>query len=207
MITVTVIAIAVLVLAALVVELVVPRVAERRIGTRLTEGGGQATVDIEARPALRLLSGEGDRLYVHGRELELGLVGEGGGLTVLDGFSEVQITLFDFTTGPFEISGFELVRRGPGPYVMRSQALTSGAELLDFGGNHLGAGGITALGAILRQAPLGARRFEVRVEVELESRDGTLLVTAGGGSIAGYPAGPVATMIAAAVARRLDLGP
>jgi hypothetical protein len=54
---------------------------------------------------------------------------------------------------------------------------------------------------------LTGRAIRVSIEIELLSdRDG-LRVGSGGGSIAGYPAGPLATTIAAAVARRLEIVP
>jgi hypothetical protein len=45
------------------------------------------------------------------------------------------------------------------------------------------------------------------VQIELISEPGGLRVGTGGGSVAGYPAGPIATLVAAAVARRLELAP
>lgn len=187
------------------IQLLIPKIAESRIATRLTDGGGEATVSISALPALRLLWREGDRLEVRGREVAIGLSGEGGGLSALDGFTEVDIRLHQFTTGPFEIAEFELVRQGPGPYLMRSQALTSGVALLDYGGAQFGLAGSPLLTALARQAPLGARSFPVAVEVELASEAGLVRVASGGGTIAGYPAGPLASAIAAAVARRLEI--
>jgi hypothetical protein len=198
-------------LAAIVLvslQLALPKLAERRIGRRLTEGGGVVEVCVIARPALRLLAGEGDLLRVRGESLTIGLAGEGGGLQALDGFAAVEIELDEISTGPFEVSRFELRReRRGGTYRLRSIARTSGAELLGFGGQHLGIGGATTLGTLARGAPLGTRTFAVEAEVELVARGEALEVLGGGGSVAGYPAGPVATAVAAAVARRLDVTP
>jgi hypothetical protein len=47
----------------------------------------------------------------------------------------------------------------------------------------------------------------VAFEIELHSEEEGLRVGSGGGTIAGYPAGPIATTIAAAVARRLEIAP
>ncbi|MFN8150432.1 MAG: hypothetical protein U0R24_04825 [Solirubrobacterales bacterium] len=63
------------------------------------------------------------------------------------------------------------------------------------------------LGSVAGSAPLGSRRIEVSLQIELISTAGALRVGAGGGTIAGYPAGPLATTIAAAVARRLEIVP
>jgi hypothetical protein len=194
--------------ALAITQIVVPKLAERRIGRRLTASGGIAEVAVIARPALRLLAAEGDLLRVRGSGMTIEMIGEGGGLTALDGFVIVEIELEEIVTGPFEVSRFELARSGRGaPYRMRSLARTSGAELLGFGGEQLGVGAAARLGALARGAPLGTRSFAVEAEVELSLAGGILEVTGGGGSIAGYPAGPVATAIAAAVARRLDVTP
>ncbi len=202
-----------LLLVALVLQVVLPRIGERRIARRLVESGGEAFVVIEAMPAVRLLSRSGDRLMVRGRALEIGLAGEGGGgsgggLTALDGFREVDIILREFVTGPFAVSDFELTSRGQGRYLMRSQATTSGAALASFGGERLGGLAAPLLGVVAGRTPasVGERAIAVTVEVELESEDGRLIVASGAGRIAGYPAGPIASMIAAAVARRLEIG-
>lgn len=195
---------AAILLAALIVQFALPRIAARRIARGLTARGGEARVSIYAFPATRLLRDGGDALIVRGRRLEIGMGRDGGGLSVLDGFERVDIALGEFRTGPFEVTSFELVRERGGPYVMRSQALTSGAALAAYGGEQFG-GVAPLLGTVARSAPLGGRSFTVELEVELESETGLLSVSSGGGTVAGYPAGPIATMIASAVARRLEI--
>ena len=156
-------------------------------------------------PAHRLLRRHGDRILVRGRRLAIGMSRQGGGLAALDGFDHVDIALGEFSTGPFEVDSFELARDGDGPYRMRSEAVTSGAALASYSGEQVG-GLAPLLAALARQAPLGSRGIAVSVEVELVSDGGLLTITSGGGTIAGYPAGPIATMIAGAVARRLEIG-
>lgn len=196
---------ALMILMLLALQLAIPHIAARRIARQLVEGGGEAKVVVKAFPALRLLWRGGDRLRVDGRRLEIGMSKEAGGLSSLDGFYEVSIHLAEFRTGPFEIRYFQLSRRGPGPYVMRSVATTSGAGLIDYGGTVTGIAGAPLLASLARQAPLGDRRVPIEVEVELASTEGLLTVVSGTGTIAGYPAGPIASAIAAAVARRLEL--
>jgi len=193
-------------LAAVVLQLLIPWIAERRISERLTESGGEARVRVDALPALRLLRHDGDRLKVRGEQLVIGLSNDGsGGLTALDGFDEVEVVLTDFVTGPFRISEFVLRRSGQGPYVMTTHALTSGAELVRYGGAQVKFLPAALLGSLTR-APLGGREFPVEVEVELRSEEGRLRIASGGGTIAGYPAGPIAAVVTAAVARRLEIG-
>lgn len=195
----------VLLIFAVASQVLLLRIGEGRIERRLSEFGGDAFVVLEAFPATRLLRRHGERISVSGRRLAIGMSREGGGLSALDGFAEVEIVLSDFTTGPFRISSFELCRSGGGPYLMRAEAITTGAELVDFGGETLGVTGSSLLAALAKQAPLGGRSFPVAVEVELESEQGLLTIASGGGTIAGYPAGRIASAIAVAVARRLEI--
>jgi hypothetical protein len=203
-----------LVLSALVaVELALPRIGAARVRSRLTRHGGTAEVTIVARPAYRLLRNVGDRLSVRGEGLEIGLADEGSGspagLTALDGFAEVDIELTDFRTGPLVVAAFVMTRTGGGSYAMAAEGTTTGRDLLRFGDPWLRAlipgGGL--LGAAAGGAPLSDRRVSVSIEIELVSDDGGLRVGSGGGAIAGYPTGPLATTVAAAVARRLEIVP
>ena len=206
----TLIAAAAAVLAA--VQAGLPRLAERRIAGRLTESGGSAAVRVDAMPALRLLGNRGDRLVVRGSGLTIGLAGgdsRSAGVHALDGFDEVDVELVDFETGPFEVTAFVLVRRAGGPYVMAAEGTVSGAGLAGFSGGWLRETlpGGALLGAVAGSVPIGSRRVPVAIEVELHSEPDGLRVGSGGGRIAGYPAGPIATAIAAAVARRLEIAP
>lgn len=197
-----VVAIALLVVAASL-QILIPRLGEARIARRLAEHGGEATVEISAFPALKLLRHDGDRLLVRGRGLAIGMSKEGGGLAAIDGFEHVDIVLTEFTTGPFEVAEFVLTRVGGGPYRMRCEVFTSGGALASYGGEQLG--GAAPLLGLIAQAPLGGRPIPIAVEVELQSEDGMVAVASGAGTVAGYPAGPVATAIAAAVVRRLEI--
>jgi hypothetical protein len=199
-------------------QLVIPRIAQARIRERLTAGGGEAEVAIRAVPASRLLRNQGDGIVVRGRGLVIGLAsgeGEPGapgptsspGLTALDGFTDVDIELVDFRTGPFSVSAFVLSRAGAESYAMATRATTTAAELARFGLDRLGSLPGAGLIGTIAGPTIGGREIAVSVEIELISEGGALRVGAGGGSIAGYPAGPLATTIAAAVARRLEIVP
>jgi hypothetical protein len=203
--TILIIAIAALAITSVAAQVLIPRIGERQIERRLAHNGGDAFVSLAAMPSTRLLRREGDRILVRGRRLEIGMSRGGGGLSALDGFESVDVALGEVVTGPFEIAAFELRRDGEGPYRMRSEATTSGTALAGYGFESLG--GLAPLLAMLaRQAPLGSRSFRVEVEVELVSENGVLSITAGEGTIAGYPAGPIAKLIASAVARGLEVG-
>lgn len=202
-----------LILIAAAIQVAIPRIAADRIRARLTEGGGTAEIEISAFPALRLLRNRGDRLVVRGRDLDIGLAGGGSesgpsGVAALDGFDDVDIELLDFRTGPFAIAAFVLARSGGESYAMATQGAITGTELVRLADGLIGglpAAGV--IGAVAGGLPLVGREVTISVQIELISEGGRLRVGAGGGSIAGYPAGPIATAIAAAVARRLEIAP
>jgi hypothetical protein len=213
---VALVALGTLLALALILQLLIPRIAARRVEARLTEGGGAAEVRVTALPATRLLRNSGDRLAVRGRGLTIGLGGGApgereAGLTALDGFDDVDIELVDFRTGPFAIAAFVLERRDRGPYAMACRGTTSVGEIARLGGTVLsglpGGGLIGSLASGLPGAPLGERELSVEVQLELISEGGRLVAGAGGGSIAGYPVGPAAKAIATAVAQRLEIVP
>jgi len=189
-----------------------PRIAARRVYAQLTRGGGLAEVTILAFPATQLLRNGGDRIEVRGSELEIGLSGgaEGApaGLATLDGFREVDVELVRFRAGPFAVSAFVLTRSSGGTYAMAAEARISSAELARLGAARLRTlPGGALLEAAAPVASLASRDVPVSIQVALSSEASGLRVLSGGGTIAGYPAGPIATAIAAAVARRLEIAP
>lgn len=212
---VALVALAVLLLLAAGVQLALPHLAERRIRQRLLAAGGSAQVRIRALPATRLLRNAGDRIEVRGAGLEITLApaqepspppSRGApGLAALDGFTEVDVELVAFRTGPFAVDGFVLERSGGGSYAMAVRAQTTAAEVAALGLEAIPGG--TVLGTVAGATALGSRSFTVALEIELISGPDGLRVGAGGGAIAGYPAGPLAAAIAAAIARRLEIVP
>jgi len=198
------ITILVLVSALVGAQLVVPTIGERQIEERLTEGGGDASVNLSATPAARLLLGDGDRIEVRGSNLELELVtDEPQVLDRLDGFGEVDVGLEDFQAGPFAVASFEMSREGEEPYSVRSESSTTAAELVDYGAEALGLAGGSVLRFFAGRAPLGSRQIPIRVDMLMESDDGQIRVVSGSGTVAGYPTGPLAQFITAAIVMRL----
>lgn len=188
-------------------QLALPPLAENRVADRLTENGGSADVSISSFPAPRLFFRHGDELRVSGSGLELELSEDAGGLSDLDGFGDVVVELTDFVTGPFRMSRFDLERTGDEPYRIEIAARTTGADMIEQAGEQLGFIGSGLLGAIARQTPLTSQEFGIQVSVELASEEGELRVVSGGGRVAGYPIGPIATAITATIASRLDITP
>src|SRR4051794_6649454 len=104
-------AVLIAVLAA-AIQLVLPRLVERKAVQRLTENGGHARVHLRAFPATRLLRGRGDSLVVKASGLVAtrgeGGNGNGGGLRQLDGFTRVDIQVIGVRLGPLTISRLHL---------------------------------------------------------------------------------------------------
>jgi hypothetical protein len=185
-------------------QIVIPEVVEDDIAERLTEGGGSAEASVEALPAARLLFGEGDRIEVRGSELDLELTQDTEVFSRLDGFDEVDVALDEFRAGPFEVAGFALTRDGPGPYSLRASASTSGSDLLEYSASELGIDGAPLLGFFAGEAAAEAdRRIPIDLDMELESEGGRVIVVSGGGTVAGFPTGPLAEVITSAIVVRL----
>ncbi|MGI9021560.1 MAG: hypothetical protein ACR2G3_12735 [Solirubrobacterales bacterium] len=200
------IGIVILVLTVVLVgaQLFVAELGERKIEERLTEGGGEAAVTLSATPAVRLLFGDGDRIEVRGSALDLDLETEDPEvLDRLDGFEEVDVALEDFRAGPFDVASFGMSREGDGPYSVRSASSTTAADLVDYGADALGLAGGPLLRFFAGRAPLGTRQIPIDVEMEMESDDGRIRVVSGTGTVAGYPTGPLAQFITAAIVARL----
>jgi hypothetical protein len=175
-------------------QFVIPPVVEHRIERRLTDGGGSAEVSVSAFPAARLLFGDGGRISVTGSDLDLALAEPGGDVfDELDGFDRVDVALRGFHAGPFSVSSFELVRDGGSvPYRLDARGETTASAIAGYGADRLGIPGAPLLGPI-----------PVTLDMGLESDGGRVMVVSGGGTIDGYPTGPLAELITAAIVVRL----
>jgi hypothetical protein len=198
-------AVAALAVAALAaIEFFLPDRVASDVEARLTEGGGEATAEIEALPAVRLLWGDGDRIEVRGSDLVLDVENDTNVLDRLDGFDQVDVSLERVEAGPFAVGSFELRRQGGGNYTLRSEATTSGAELLDFGAENLGPIAGPVAGFLGDQAPPEAsEKFDLQLDAQLASDDGRIEIVEGGGSVEGYEVGPLAEILTVAVVSRL----
>jgi hypothetical protein len=195
---------AILVLAVVAAQLFLPDRVASDIEARLTEGGGTASAEVEALPAVRLLWSDGDRIEVTGADLVLDIENDTNVLDRLDGFDQVDLSLTDVEAGPFEVASFELRRQGDGAYTLRSEATTSGAELLEFGGETLGPIAAPIAGFLSQQAPEQASKpFTAELEAQLVSEGGQIEIADGGGTVEGYPIGPLAEILTIAVVSRL----
>lgn len=199
------IAAAAVVLLLLVTQLLLPGIGEDAIEDRLTENGGIADVSLSATPAARLLWGDGDRIAIDasGLDLELDVTDDPVVFDSLDRFGEVRLEISDSQAGPFRVESFVLSRDGDGPYRLESRSSTSAADLARFGVESAELPGSGFVGALLNLTGVGGQDLPIDLDMALESDDGRIRVTEGGGEIAGVPTGPLAELITTAIVIRL----
>ncbi|MDQ3934074.1 MAG: hypothetical protein M3340_05520 [Actinomycetota bacterium] len=199
------IAVATLLLALVASQLLVPAYLERRAENRLTEHGGEAKVDIDALPALRLLFNDGKRIRVSGERLDIPLEGERGKVfDDLDRFADAHVRLDQLTAGPLRIKRFTLTRAGhERPYNLAVSATVTAAELGEYAGQQFGplAGFLGRLGTAL--LPASTAPIPVELDASLVSDDGLAIVETVDGTVAGIPADPLVAALASAIAKRL----
>lgn len=198
-----VVALALLALAA-ASQLVIPPIAEHRIENRLTDSGGSANASLAAFPAARLLFGDGKRISISGTGLDLDLEQRTDVFDKLDGFDRVDVNLTEFHAGPFAVASFALTRPAPSaPYHLVSSSRTTPGDLAEYGAGQLGLPGGPLLRFFTEQALGGNRPVPIHVDMELRSDGGRVVVVSGGGTVAGYPTGPLAELITSTIAVRL----
>jgi hypothetical protein len=188
-------------------QIAIPAYVSSEVEDRLTDGGGSAHVEIHATPAVKLLGGNGDRIDVRGRDLELELPPPGGDVfDRLDGFDEVDAELTQVHTGPFRVDRFTLERgAGEGTYRMVMRASSTPGELTQYAADRIGGrwGGVLGRFAGTGLLPWDDRQVPVTIDAQVRSDDGRAAVVSASGDIAGLPVGPVAATLASAVADRL----
>ncbi|HEX2233105.1 MAG TPA: hypothetical protein VHG69_07045 [Thermoleophilaceae bacterium] len=196
------------VLAVLLVasQFVLPVVAERQVEDRLEEGGGSASAEIDAFPALRLLFEDGDRLQARGEGLALDVSQEQRVMERLDGFDSVDVALSEFSVGPFELDAFVMTRgEGETIYETAFSGQATPREVAGFLGSEAGGplGGLLGDLAAESLPGGGSTPLPIRLRAQVESRDGRVEVTDTTGTVAGVPAGPFAQLVVELVVRRL----
>jgi hypothetical protein len=181
-----------------------PPYLEGRVEERLEEHGGRAEVELRAVPALRLLAGHGDRIEVTGSGLEFELDDpDRDAFDRLNRFDEVEIDVRDVTAGPFETECFRLEGLGGKHYRIEVDATASVQDLARVAGEQLGPlGGL--IGSIAGgSVPFSGAPVPVRLDGEIEAKDGDVEMVSGTGRVAGLPAGPVARLVTNAILSRL----
>jgi hypothetical protein len=188
-------------------QALLPRYLERRIEHRLTAQGGSASVTLEALPALRLLSHDGDKLSIAGHDLtfpvRLSDLGTRS-LQELDGFDEVEIRLERLHAEPFEVRDFVLTRpENASGYRLRVSATTSARALVSYGSARLPGLLAPLVGGTAGALILQRGQIPVDVDAELASDAGRPRVLSARGTVAGLKVGPLVELFAGAVLSRL----
>lgn len=199
------VALAGLLLVLVASQLLVPAYLENRAANRLTEDGGEADVDIDALPALRLLFNRGQRIEVRGNGLDIPLEGKRGRVfDDLDRFEEADVRLDRLKAGPLRIARFSLTRTDrDDPYDLAVSASVTAVELSEYAGQQLGALGalLTRIGATM--LPFSTAPIPVELDAVVASNDGEPEVRSVDGTVAGLPADPLVSALASAIAARL----
>ena len=186
-------------------QLLVPAYLENRAANRLTENGGEADVDIDALPAVRLLFNRGKRIEVRGSGLDIPLEGKRGRVfDDLDRFEEADVRLDRLKAGPLHIARFSLTRsERDDPYGLAVSASVTATELSEYAGSQLGP-----LGALLARIgatmlPFSTAPIPVELDAVIVSNDGEPEVRSVDGTVASLPADPLVSALASAIAARL----
>lgn len=197
-------AIAIVIAVLVVLQIALPRLAGSRAEDRLTERGGEAAVSVRSWPAVRLLfGGDGDRLRVRARDLDLDPGTRERSLDALDGFGEVDILIEDSKTGPIALREVRIRRKGGDRYEFVLQAAAAPADLLTFAGSRLGPFGGMLGGLAGGSIPAGGVPVPFMLEAAVRSDGGRPDVIESDGNVAGIPLGPLAGVIVGAVAARI----
>jgi hypothetical protein len=198
-------ALAAILLVLVASQLIVPAYLENRAQNRLTEHGGEAHVNIDALPAVRLLWHDGKRIEVRGNGLVIPLEGERGKVfDELDRFHEADVRLDRLRAGPLHIARFTLTRSDPDdPYDLAVSASVTTRELSEYAGRQLGP--LAALLAKLGSSvlPFSTAPIPVELDAVVASERGQPEVRSVDGTVAGLPADPLVSALAAAIAARL----
>ena len=190
----------IVVLVAIGTHFLLPPYLENRVEERLEEHGGRADVNLSAVPAIRLLTGHGDRLEIEGSGLEVDFnEADTDAFEELNRFDEVEIDLEDVEAGPFETSVFRLEGLGGGRYRIETEATASVQDLAELAGEQFGPlGGL--IGSIAGgSVPFGAAPVPIQLDGELEAKDGEVQMVSGDAEVAGLPAGPAARLVTNAI--------
>jgi hypothetical protein len=184
-------------------QLLLPPIFEGQVEDRLTEEGGEASAEVAAFPALRLVFGDGDRLRIEGDGIDLDPARRETSVERLDGFGEVEVVLTDVEVAPLRVASFRLTRaEGAANYELAMSADTSPRDVSAFLGQETGGFFGELLGG-LAAGQLPDERIPMDLTAVLTTRDSEFEVVTADGSVAGVPAGPLVELVVGAVADRL----
>ena len=188
------------VLVAVATHFLLPSYLEGRVEDRLEEHGGRADVELSAVPALRLLTGHGDRIEIHGSGLDIDFDDpDEDAFDRLNKFDEVEIDLTDVEADPFDVSVFRLNGLGDSRYRIETDATATLQDLGRVAGEQFGPlGGL--IGSIVGgSAPFSGAPVPIELDGQLEADDGAVRMVSGDARVAKIPAGPLARLVTNAI--------
>jgi hypothetical protein len=191
------------VLAALLVlsQFVIPPLAENKVADRVTEHGGTAKVELSAIPALELLLRKGDKLDLKASGLSVDLDPDQEDVfKELDDFGEVNVAITNSRAGPFSISTFRVRKTAPHEYALAIAGDGTAGDVARYAGSRLAGGFGQALAGLATSALGGFDQsipFDATMQVGTSS--GTPKAHNVDGQVAGFPAGPLAQVVANAL--------
>ena len=177
-------------------QLALPSYLADRVESRLTEDGGTADVSLSAWPALRLVAGRGDKLYVRASGLRLEESREDEPFDRLDRFGDVTVSIAGSRAGPFRVRSFFLDRSGEQRYRVFASVTTNLSDLGRYAGERLGGQfgrGLAALAASALSTGNESIPAELRATVD-SSGDVPRAIDAYA-DVGGLPAGPLALIL------------
>ena len=176
-------------------QIVVPGFVGGRLEDRITERGGSADVSLSAFPALRLLAGGGDKLYVRASGLRLEARGERP-FDELDKFGDATVSISDSEAGPFRVQSFFLDRTGDQRYRVFATVRTNLADLGRYAGERLGGSFGGALAGLAASAlATGGEQIPAQLRATVDTSGERPRTLDGQADVGGLPAGPVALLL------------
>jgi hypothetical protein len=181
----------------LVSQLALPSYLGDRVEGRLTEDGGTADVSLSALPALRLLAGRGDKLYVRASGLRLEESRNERPFDRLDRFGDVTVYMENSRVGPFRVRSFFLDRDGDQRYRVLASVTTNLSELGSYAGERLGGPfgrGLAALAASALSTG-GSDEIPAQLRATVDSSGDLPRTIDAYADVGGLPAGPLALIL------------
>jgi hypothetical protein len=192
-----------LALVLVLAQFALPAYLASRIEKRLTEHGGRAHVTLRAFPAERLLFGHGDRLEITASGLGVDLDPKQQDVfRRLDHFSDVQIDVRASRAGPFTISAYSVKRLADHTYAITTTGDGTAGDVARYAGSRLAGGFGQALAGLAASALGNFDRpipFDAGMKVDTSGINPRAYAVVG--DVAGFPAGPLAQVVANALLR------
>ena len=184
-------------------QLLLPSYLGGRVENRLTEDGGEAEVSLSAVPALTLLAGRGDKLYVKASGLKLDDERQEP-FDRLDKFDDVTVSVTDSQAGPFAVKSFYLDSVGDQRYRVIASITTNLSDLGRYAGERLGGPLGRGLATLAASAlATGDQEIPAQLRATVDSSGEVPRTVEADANLGGLAGGPLALILTDAVLARL----